>query len=167
MAGGKQIFRADSSQYQTVSTRDRRRAGLAWQQIPGSGLRFRKFRAPGKNIIRKKIPGRAGIFGSDREKNWPGPVSEPGLKIAGLRKRGLKTAGLQKPGLQNRPVPIPNLVQPDEVFNSESNGRYFDSLAPPDGEKKNIFTIFTKNVTSRHVRYFSNFLIQMKAFKEQ
>ena len=27
------------------------------------------------------------------------------------------------------------LLQPDVVFNSESNGRIFSSLAPPGGEK--------------------------------
>ena len=36
------------------------------------------------------------------------------------------------------------LLQPDVVFDSESNGRHFSSLAPPGGEKKIIFIFFTK-----------------------
>ena len=36
------------------------------------------------------------------------------------------------------------LVQPDVVFDSDSNDRNFSSLAPPGGEKKNIFNFFTK-----------------------
>ena len=31
------------------------------------------------------------------------------------------------------------LLQPDEVFDSESNGRNFSSLARPGGEKKYYF----------------------------
>ena len=34
------------------------------------------------------------------------------------------------------------LLQPDVVFDSESNGCYFSSLAPPGGEKKIIFNFF-------------------------
>ena len=42
------------------------------------------------------------------------------------------------------------LLQPDVVFDSESNGRNLSSLAPPGGEKKNIFNFFLQNdVTSR------------------
>ena len=40
------------------------------------------------------------------------------------------------------------LLQPDVVFDSESNGRNFRSLAPPDGEKKIIFNFLFK-MTSR------------------
>ena len=36
------------------------------------------------------------------------------------------------------------LQQPDAVFDSESNGRNFSSLAPPGGEKKIIFIFFSK-----------------------
>ena len=36
------------------------------------------------------------------------------------------------------------LLQTDEVFASESNGRNFSSLALPGGEKENIFIFFTK-----------------------
>ena len=39
------------------------------------------------------------------------------------------------------------LLQPDVVFDSESNGRNFSSLSPPGGEKK-YFHFFTK---LRHV----------------
>ena len=53
------------------------------------------------------------------------------------------------------------LVQPDEVFDSESNGRYFSSLAPPCGEKKIIFNLFFK--MSRRRRFYQIFLAQMKA----
>ena len=45
------------------------------------------------------------------------------------------------------------LLQPDVVFDSESNGRNFTSLAPPGGEKKIIFNFFFQNdVTSRRGR---------------
>ena len=37
------------------------------------------------------------------------------------------------------------LIQSDVVFDSESNVRNFSSLAPPSGEKKNIFKIFFQN----------------------
>ena len=36
------------------------------------------------------------------------------------------------------------LLQPDVVFDSESNGRNFSSLAPPGGEKKYFQFLFTK-----------------------
>ena len=36
------------------------------------------------------------------------------------------------------------LQQPDVVFDLESNGRKFSSLAPPGGEKKISFIFFTK-----------------------
>ena len=39
------------------------------------------------------------------------------------------------------------LLQPDVVFDSESNGCNFSSLAPPGGEKK-IFSIFFYKMTS-------------------
>ena len=56
------------------------------------------------------------------------------------------------------------LVQPDEVFDSESNGRNFSSLAPSGGEKKIIFNFYSQNdVTSRRGRFYRIFLIQMKA----
>ena len=50
------------------------------------------------------------------------------------------------------------LVQPDEVFDSESNCRNSSSVAPPDGKKKIIFN-FSYNMTSRvgvgvFIRYF-------------
>ena len=50
------------------------------------------------------------------------------------------------------------LVPPDAVFDSESNGCNFSSLAPPGGEKKIIFNFFFK-MTSRvgvgvNIRYF-------------
>ena len=59
------------------------------------------------------------------------------------------------------------LLQPDVVFDSESNGRNFSSLAPPGGEKKIIFTfIFQNDVTSRRGRFYRIFLAQMKAYKK-
>ena len=48
------------------------------------------------------------------------------------------------------------LLQSDVIFDSESNGRNFSSLAPPGGEKK-IFSIFFYKMTSR-VGVFSDFL---------
>ena len=36
------------------------------------------------------------------------------------------------------------LLQPDKVFDSESNGRNFSSLAPPGGEQK-LFSILSYN----------------------
>ena len=46
------------------------------------------------------------------------------------------------------------LLQSDVVFDSESNGRNFSSLAPPGGEKKIIFNFFFQNdVMSRHGRF--------------
>ena len=51
------------------------------------------------------------------------------------------------------------LIQSDVVFDSESNGCNFSSLAPPGGEKKIIFNFFFQNdVTSRRRRFFSDFL---------
>ena len=44
------------------------------------------------------------------------------------------------------------LLQPDVVFDSESNGRNFSSLAPPGGEKQIIFHFFQNDVTSRRGR---------------
>ena len=59
------------------------------------------------------------------------------------------------------------LLQPDVVFDSESNGRNFSSLAPPGGEKKIIFNfIFQNDVTSRRGRFYRIFLAQMKAYKK-
>ena len=56
------------------------------------------------------------------------------------------------------------LIQPDVVFDSESNGRNLSSLAPPGGEKKIIFNfIFQNDVTSRRWRFYQIFLAQMKA----
>ena len=51
-------------------------------------------------------------------------------------------------------------LQPDVVFDSESNDRNLSSLAPPDGEKK-IFS-FSSKLTSRidvgvFIRYFCLF----------
>ena len=50
------------------------------------------------------------------------------------------------------------LLQPDEVFDSESNDRSFSSLAPTGGKKKIIFNFFFK-MTSQvgvgvNIRYF-------------
>ena len=59
------------------------------------------------------------------------------------------------------------LLQSDVVFDSESNGRNFSSLAPPGGEKKIIFNfIFQNDVTSRRGRFYRIFLAQMKAYKK-
>ena len=56
------------------------------------------------------------------------------------------------------------LLQPDVVFDSESNGRNFSSLAPPGGEKKIIFNFFFQNdVKRRRKRFYQMFLAQMKA----
>ena len=56
------------------------------------------------------------------------------------------------------------LLQSDVVFDSESNGRNFSSLAPPGGEKKNIFNFYLQNdVTRRRGRFYQMFLAQMKA----
>ena len=56
------------------------------------------------------------------------------------------------------------LLQSDVVFDSESNGRNFSSLAPPGGEKKIIFIFFFQNdVTRRRGRFYQMFLAQMKA----
>ena len=50
------------------------------------------------------------------------------------------------------------LLQPDVVFDSESNGGNFSSLALPDGEKKIIFNFYLQNdVTSRRERFFKIF----------
>ena len=57
------------------------------------------------------------------------------------------------------------LIQPDVVFDSESNGRNLSSLAPPGGEKKIIFNfIFQNDVTSRRGRFYRIFMAQMKAY---
>ena len=61
------------------------------------------------------------------------------------------------------------LVQTDVVFDSESNGRNFSSLAPPGGVKKIlfsknfIFNFFLNNVTSRRGRVYQICSAQMKA----
>ena len=56
------------------------------------------------------------------------------------------------------------LLLPDVVFDSESNGGYFSSLAPPSGEKKIIFNFHLQDdVTSRRERFYQIFLAQMKA----
>ena len=56
------------------------------------------------------------------------------------------------------------LLQPNVVFDFESNGRNFSSLAPPGGEKKIIFNVFFQNdVTRRRGRFYQMFLAQMKA----
>ena len=56
------------------------------------------------------------------------------------------------------------LAQSDVVFDSESNGRNFSSLAPPGGEKKIIFNLYFQNdVTRRRGRFYQMFLAQMKA----
>ena len=48
-------------------------------------------------------------------------------------------------------------LQSDVVFDSESNDCNFSSLAPPGGEKKNIFNFFLQNdVTSRRFSQISN-----------
>ena len=58
-------------------------------------------------------------------------------------------------------------LQPDVVFDSESNGGNFSSLAPPGGEKKIIFNFYLQNdVTSRRGRFYQIFLAQMKAYKK-
>ena len=45
------------------------------------------------------------------------------------------------------------LIQSDVVFDSESNGCNFSSLASPGGEKKIIFNFFSQNdVTCRRSR---------------
>ena len=50
------------------------------------------------------------------------------------------------------------LLQSDVVFDSESNGRNFSSLAPPGGEEKIIFNFFLRNyVTSRRGRFYQIF----------
>ena len=50
------------------------------------------------------------------------------------------------------------LQQPDVVFDSESNGCNFSSLAPPGGEK-NIFNFcFQNGVPSRRGRFYQIFL---------
>ena len=55
------------------------------------------------------------------------------------------------------------LLQPDVVFDSESNDCNFSSLALPDGVKK-LFSFFLQNdVTSRRGRFYQIFLTQMKA----
>ena len=53
------------------------------------------------------------------------------------------------------------LVQPDVVFDSESNGCNFSSLAPPGSEKK-IFSIFYKMTSRVGVGVFFHFLAEMK-----
>ena len=50
------------------------------------------------------------------------------------------------------------LRQSDVLFDSESNGCNFSSLAPPGGEKKLFSFFFVQNdVTSRRGRFFANF----------
>ena len=49
------------------------------------------------------------------------------------------------------------LLQSDVVFDSESNGRNFSSLAPPGGEKKIIFNFFFKMTSRVGVGVFSRF----------
>ena len=49
------------------------------------------------------------------------------------------------------------LLQSDVVFDSESNGRNFSSLAPPGGEKKIIFDFFFKMTSRVGVGVFSSF----------
>ena len=46
--------------------------------------------------------------------------------------------------LKSRGKKAKHTVQSDVVFDSESNGRNFSSLAPPGGEKKIIFNFFSK-----------------------
>ena len=56
------------------------------------------------------------------------------------------------------------LLQPDVLFDSESNDGNFSSLAPPGGEKKIIFNFYLQNdVMSRLGRFYQTFLAQMKA----
>ena len=52
------------------------------------------------------------------------------------------------------------LLQPDIIFNPESNGRNFSSLAHPGGDSplasKKLFSfLLQNNVTSRFFRFFS------------
>ena len=50
------------------------------------------------------------------------------------------------------------LLQPDVVFDSESNGRNFSTLAPPGAEKKYFSIFFLQNdVTSRRGRFLHIF----------
>ena len=49
------------------------------------------------------------------------------------------------------------LLQSDVVFDSDSNGRIFSSLAPPGGEKKFIFNFFFKMTSRVGVGVFSRF----------
>ena len=49
------------------------------------------------------------------------------------------------------------LLQSDVVFDSESNGRDFSSLAPPGGEKKIIFFFFQNDITNRRGRFYPIF----------
>ena len=59
------------------------------------------------------------------------------------------------------------LGKPDVVFDSESNGRNFSSLASPGGQKKIIFNFYLQNdVTSRRWRFYQIFLVQMKVQKK-
>ena len=47
------------------------------------------------------------------------------------------------------------LLQPDVVFDFESNGRNLSSLAPPGGEERNHDHYFLQNdVTSRRGQFF-------------
>ena len=55
------------------------------------------------------------------------------------------------------------LLQPDVVFDSESNGRNLNSLAPPGGDKK-LFSIFFQNdVTSSRGCFYQIFLPKTNA----
>ena len=58
------------------------------------------------------------------------------------------------------------LLQPDVVFNSESNGRNFSSLAAPDCEKKNNFQFFQNDVTRGRGRFCQIFFALMKALRK-
>ena len=53
------------------------------------------------------------------------------------------------------------LLQPDVVFDSESNDRNFSSLAPPGGDKEIIFNFcFQNDVTSRRECFYEIFWLK-------
>ena len=55
------------------------------------------------------------------------------------------------------------LLQSDVVFDSESNGHSFNSLAPSGGEKKIIFNFFLQNdVASWRRRFFRFFELEIE-----
>ena len=54
------------------------------------------------------------------------------------------------------------LVQPDVVFDSESNDCNLSSLEPPGGEKKLVSIFLQNDVTSRRERFFQIFFAQKK-----